>query len=501
MNTFNKKSLYVAIAAIGAVGAGGAQAVNIATDGLGEVLIYPYYTVNNDSAGHPYNTLLSVVNTTATTKAVKMRFREGKNSREVLDFNIFLSPFDVWTAAVTPNNPPAVSGTTPPAGAQISTSDNTCTIPNVQAASPVAFRNLAYIGDTAAAGFDSISRTAEGYVEVFEMATYSLASITGLNSKHDSTGVPKDCSKVTDATASLEAQPVQGGLFGGLTIVNPFGGGAFSQPATPLANFHVPGFFRYDPTGVINQPSYTDASPISALVSAGTFYRSTWAGGLQVTPGTQAVTATLMANSVYNEYVLDTGTKSGTEWVLTSPTKYAHTDHAAPADAPYTKVWDTKVGGACEAFFAVVFNREEGAPQVVNNADFSPQPGPAPGVSQCWESNIVAFYTTGTTPQNVLGSANLYTLQTPYTNGWAVISYNDPSVPLAPVHSVVNNGATISTVLSTGAAGPTTATYFGLPVIGFAAETFQNTALTINGVTYLSTFGAEYAHRLQTKVQ
>ena len=52
MNTFNKKSLYVAIAAIGAVGAGSAQAVNIAIDGLGEVLVYPYYTINNDPTGH-----------------------------------------------------------------------------------------------------------------------------------------------------------------------------------------------------------------------------------------------------------------------------------------------------------------------------------------------------------------------------------------------------------------------------------------------------------------
>ena len=50
---------------------------------------------------------MSVVNTTASTKAVKVRFREGKNSAEVLDFNVFLSPFDVWTASITPG--PAVA--------------------------------------------------------------------------------------------------------------------------------------------------------------------------------------------------------------------------------------------------------------------------------------------------------------------------------------------------------------------------------------------------------
>ena len=36
-----------------------------------------------DINGNSYNTLMSVVNTTSSTKAVKVRFREGKNSVEV----------------------------------------------------------------------------------------------------------------------------------------------------------------------------------------------------------------------------------------------------------------------------------------------------------------------------------------------------------------------------------------------------------------------------------
>ena len=45
-------------------------------------------------------TVLSVVNTTNLAKAVKVRFLEGYNSQEVLDFNLFLSAYDVWTANV-----------------------------------------------------------------------------------------------------------------------------------------------------------------------------------------------------------------------------------------------------------------------------------------------------------------------------------------------------------------------------------------------------------------
>ena len=101
MNTFNRKSLYAALAGLGALsGMGAAEAVNLTPEGLGQALIYPYYTVRNGANGFAYNTLLSVVNTTDTAKAVKVRFLEGKNSKEVLDFNLFLSHHDVWTATI-----------------------------------------------------------------------------------------------------------------------------------------------------------------------------------------------------------------------------------------------------------------------------------------------------------------------------------------------------------------------------------------------------------------
>lgn len=55
------------------------NAVNLNSDGVGQVLVYPYYTVNNG-----LNTLISVVNTSDRTKAVKVRFLEGKTLASVL---------------------------------------------------------------------------------------------------------------------------------------------------------------------------------------------------------------------------------------------------------------------------------------------------------------------------------------------------------------------------------------------------------------------------------
>jgi hypothetical protein len=180
MNAFTKKTLFAAIAGASVLGvSGAAQAVAVSANGMGEVLVYPYYTVKGSIAGVPYNTLLSIVNSTDSTKAVKIRFREGKASQEVLDFNIFLSPYDVWTGYLEPS---AASG-----GTVLKTTDTTCTLPAIPAGG-VEFRNFDYKGD--AAKDDSLTRLQEGYFEVFEMATYLTGSTVATSAKHGSNGVP-----------------------------------------------------------------------------------------------------------------------------------------------------------------------------------------------------------------------------------------------------------------------------------------------------------------------
>ena len=477
MNTFNKKSLCVALAAAGTLGAAGvAQAVNVSADGLGQVLIYPYYTVKNDPNGNSYNTLMSVVNTTSSTKAVKVRFREGKNSVEVLDFNVFLSPFDVWTAAITPG--PVINPGGGQGGGHISTTDKSCTIPTFPAAG-VDFRTI-----TLESNDNGVARTAEGYFEIFEMADYVQGSIVAVNSTH-SNGVPLDCSKVTDATAGIVADqlPPGGGLFGSEIILSPAGGGAYSPSATALDNFNnIPAYFNTGSTS----PTYANANPaISSTISGSKLYQTTWpVAGLG---RTNAVTAVLMANAITNEYVLDAGSKSQTSWIATFPTKFSYVNPGV--NAPFTSTYISKVG-ACENFYGVVFNREEGSPQIITNTDFSPQPGPSAGPTMCWEAQSIGFGTS-----NVFGSSNHANIATPFTNGWATLGFNSVAVPNE--HALAAPAGATTIVDLTGAAAPLlgqTATYFGLPVIGFAAETFNNDALTISGKTFLSTFGANFPH-------
>ena len=68
---------------------------------------------------------------------MKVRFVESMNSQEVLDFNLYLSPYDVWVGTVT------ADGT----GAKLTTDDKSCTVPAIPAAGQ-AFRNYQYQGAT-----------------------------------------------------------------------------------------------------------------------------------------------------------------------------------------------------------------------------------------------------------------------------------------------------------------------------------------------------------------
>ena len=213
MNTFNKKSLYAAIAGVSALGmAGTANAVHVNPEGLGQVLIYPYYTVRAKTgetfAGAQFNSLLSVVNSTASAKAVKVRFLEGKDSREVLDFNLYLSAHDVWTAGVIPTAD----------GAGIVTFDKSCTTPVVSsnAASPTAFVNFAYTGTNADGATTSLDRVREGYVEIIEMGDVTGPTAVGVTHV---AGVPP-CTGLANSVAATNTVLGSGGLFGGMTIIN-----------------------------------------------------------------------------------------------------------------------------------------------------------------------------------------------------------------------------------------------------------------------------------------
>lgn len=77
----------VAAASIGQVHA----QPEVASNFLGDLALVPYYTVNDG-----WVTAIHIVNTSDATQVVKFRFRRATDSMDALDFNIVMSPKDVY---------------------------------------------------------------------------------------------------------------------------------------------------------------------------------------------------------------------------------------------------------------------------------------------------------------------------------------------------------------------------------------------------------------------
>jgi len=132
--------------------------------GIGNVLIVPYFSTQSGNS-----TLLNIVNTdTANGKAVKIRFRGASNSDDIFDFQLYMSPADVWTASVSQG----ADGRS-----VLSTSDKTCTLP-----STVATQTNAFDTSRLPAGFTAdqkAAETREGYIEILTMANVPKALQAG----------------------------------------------------------------------------------------------------------------------------------------------------------------------------------------------------------------------------------------------------------------------------------------------------------------------------------
>jgi hypothetical protein len=163
----------VATAAAGYAGVANAQATLAGNTQLGDLAIVPYYTVLEG-----YATGINIINTSAQTQVLKFRFRRATDSMDAMDFNVVLSPYDMYTGFISA------------AGDDITwtSNDNSCVAP-------------AY--DTGANKFtmpDIYREDADtGYVEIISMGspTTELLPIA-VSAKHGSDGVPANCAWVRD---------------------------------------------------------------------------------------------------------------------------------------------------------------------------------------------------------------------------------------------------------------------------------------------------------------
>lgn len=356
-------ALQPASAQIGDPNLTSASIVNLNTS-TGTAVVIPYYTVK---AG--WQTLINVTNTTTSSLAVKFRMYEGRNSRDVMDFNIGLSPKDVWTATIslgTDGRP------------FLQTADRSCTSPASVRTNGLAANEFAYstFGANTSRDHDAtdgdVTRMQEGYIELLVMGetsvnfgqgdapTATVRGDTAYQAVHVS-GEPRNCTQWDNDFLDNFVSFTANDAVGGVTIPGQEGSG---DPLArdldgQVAGDNVTGATPNDRYGygviTSTKPLRVNASLINTaggiasnvqsmhvanygvgenLVTAQQFpyfLEPTLASGegIWTTNGLAELEYGISARNVSNEWTenrTDPGVDADAEWILTFPTKRFHVD-------------------------------------------------------------------------------------------------------------------------------------------------------------------------------
>ncbi len=295
-------------------------------------------------------------------------------------------------------------------------------------------------------------------------------------------GTPANCAAV-QGTPSITAGAPTGGLSGTLTLINVANGLNFTVNAEALADVASRSFYR---AANDTYPGFNAAEvdPVSVVIANGSVYRSNWSRGAD------AVTATLMRSSWAGELILDAGTKSNTDFVMTYPTRpYYFSDGNPGPFAERCPLNDEVLSGEP---VSIRYVDREGASATVGTG------------FRCYASELMSFTHPGgnsAAPTLVLGSNNvaikgssILTVPASMQNGWASITTFDRTPPFTSL------ATSTSTNLSTGAVTTGSYAYYGLPVVGFSARTFTNGALQCSGGTCQGNYGGAYPLRYTRKI-
>lgn len=435
---------------------GTADALQINPQGIGHILLVPYFSTQENN-----KTLLSLTNTDLTNgKAVKLRFRGASNSDDIFDITVYLSPGDVWTADVAKDA----------AGfSRLVTTDNSCTLPSIQ---EIKDADNGRFKTNRVQGADA-KQTREGYVEILNTANIAPGSalytaIKHVNNKAPCTTAVMDAqvndlaADGSDAAARGYSNPT-GGLMANWILVNldtmaSHSGEAVAVQAELAGESAAGNIVWFPQTSDVAVGNVADFTADPLLNSAGFTGTANYdfpdlstpylTGG--VTPSAQAaaLSNSLAVTSVANEFVTSNG--FSTDWVFSMPTRrYAVAlDYAAAAagrilfnaaNNAHFSAKNTTLNAdgslACvKPGIPRSFNREEDTQQ----AGFVISPGSATVVTYCGETSVLAFNSAGL--PSVLGSLLARNdIKTRASEGWL----------------------TIPTPGATAAAG--------LPIVGFAA--------------------------------
>ena len=418
MNRFATRLAFAAtMAATGLALDPSAHAVHLDPGGQGQVLLYPYYTVNSFYPLNRQQTLLSITNTSFDAQVVQMTFREALNGRAALQFKIWLGRKDVWTGTVFALADDGIASD----GAGVLTRDPTCTTPMFSSGSLTSggaryfpLGNQNYSGSMSDGGPTDLGRARHGWVEVISLANVLGAPAAAIT--FYSNGMPGSCAAVQNIALdpTNSARP-SGGLIGTVSMIQVALGTILSTRAEALSGFTGISLYSNDPMqpapNLASVNEGTPGGPVSAAVLDDQGRSQILTYGV---PGSgsrpiDAVSAALMATRVKNEYQSDPVLGGLTDWVVTLPTKPFYTDPAligasSAAMPPFDEAFQAPGTSRQCAPYHLFDNNQRTFPTIATQCSFNPfyffgQPFvPIVGLFQA--ANVIPFLEVSAPPSS-----------------------------------------------------------------------------------------------------
>lgn len=523
-----KKNLLAAslALALGSLSGAASAALEVNTNGIGQINVLPYYSVQDS-----YNTLMTITNTdTVNGKVVKVRFRAAEWSDDALDFQIFLSPADVWTGAFGMVDGQLV----------LKTSDNSCSLP--ASLDGQQFTTIRVEGG-------DVNRLKEGYVEIINVADipqrlngstttsdtinplYTATKhvngvapcgtvVTGLleNSTRDrlstvASNISAEDALLPGSQGSWLVEPT-GGLTSSATVIAVQDSKAFTVPGVAIysddgSDFSEVQYFRQSNATIFTGGVVADDTALADLTSDRLFYTTAGAGyptyqfdlpdlstpfdGGTADDWRDAIAVKLQKGSVATDYVIASSIQASTDVVLSQPVRryfYEYDDVvAAPGFNPVagvdynrtirsvnylvtgqaaTPYQDLTVSNRVQVGAPTFWDREEQTFVSEDDIVVSPQePGESAKYFLEGEVSVVSIKKRGAAdaPTEAIGARLTdvdWSFSQNYTAGWAALS----------------------TTAVTGAAVSIPSASKALPVVGFTAINIFNSGAGANGTNY-----------------
>lgn len=425
-------------------------AVSLNHDGIGEVLLLPYYTVNNE-----LNTLVSLSNTADTSTAIKIIFTDALANVALESINVYLAPNDVWTWGMAYSDE----------GAQVISVDKSCT--------PMFHSPMTLVQP----GGIPIPRF-EGMIEIYEMGELDPKTGFGKDITFDGQ-IPIDCQQISDnwefdgawteSDGTTELLPASGGLMAAVSLVDVGNGINYSYDAVAIEGFYPDNNIIHTAPFIDYLPSLKSANTISSVLSQGEHFETVWPNGFE------AISAILSKQQLLIDYSIETGINAQTEMVLSFPTKAYHYERAEIIEPFNTS---TSSFSGCEFFESSVYNRDTTSVYYVDGGV-----SPVPSVL-CANTSVIKiwdFYAANPVNHPILDAKYRYN-QSAFRNSAGLFKMQ--------LNQHTSRGRSDDDSESH--------TYFGLPVIGIYLNSYTNSNAQPG---LLAQYGGAFKIKSTTKIE